>query len=303
MTVWHSHTGIVVEEMQKALPFWTNVLGFRLVRSVEVVPDPDRPTGGPLEGLHARVEWVRHGDFQIELIDWVNRKDTKVEMGPMDVHATHQGLYARDFMKHYDRIMAQGGWFLAAPDETASTLHGKDWDGNWVQLVRYSIADQIPRGQLRLDESGFGHAHSAVVVKDIQDAVSFYRDLLGMEEVKWQIMEPSDRFKGTRLEGVRLQEAWLRLGGFMIELIEYGNKQDVVLDMDVRDVHATHIAFFCDSVQEEHRRLEAEGIWFLDEPYDAQGNPRRWAYGKDPDGNWFELIGLPPDGRGSLPKP
>jgi len=132
--------------------------------------------------------------------------------------------------------------------------------------------------------------------------VPFYRDLMGMELEKWQVVEPS-RFAGTPLEGVRLQEVWLRTGNFMLELIEYGNRQDVKLDMDVMDVHATHIAFFCDDLQQEHARLKAAGIWFRDEPGGARGDPLRCAWGKDPDGNWFELTALPADGKGALPKP
>lgn len=304
MSVWHSHIGIVVEDLEKAFDFWTEVLNFIPVRFDQVTPESQTASACDLsEALRRRVHWLRHGNFQVKLIDYVNLKDPKVLMGPMDVHASHQGFYTDDFMKDYNRIKAGGARFLSEPDEAASTLHGQDWDGNWFQLIKTAATAEIPRGQLPLDGSGFGHAHSAIVVENIDNAISFYRDLLGMEEVKWHVMEPSPRFVGTRLEGVRLQEAWLRKGDFMIELIEYGNKQDVTLDMHVTDVHCTHVGFFCDNLEGEHARLTSAGVRFLGELRDAHGNTRDSIYAKDLDGNWFELINASDDGRGMFPKP
>ncbi len=304
MAVWPSHVGIVFEDLDKALPFYLDTLGFKVVREVEAIPSPDRPAAQKhLAGLHIRLKWIRLGDCQLEVIDYVNKKDRKVNMGAMDVNAAHVGFYTRDIQRHYDRIKAEGAWFRSPPifwGPQRATTYGKDPDGNWFQLI-IPPAD-IPKGNVPLNQDGWGFAHYGIVVNRMEDALPFYRDLMGMEVVKVQEKRPDAASKGTHLDGVSLTEIWVRKGNFIIELVDFHNKKDVRLDMRCTDVHSLHVAFFADNVQEEHKRLASHGVWFRDQPYDLQGNPARFMYGKDPDGNWFEII-APTGDAGDLPRP
>ena len=309
MAIWHSHAGMVVGDMDKALPFYCDIFGFERVRSIEVVPDPSWPPNGtPTNGEHMKVEWIRHGDFQIELIDYVNRKQRSIDMGAMDVNATHIGFFAPDIQRHYDRIKSADIWFRSPPifwSETSATTYGKDPDGNWFQLML--PVPNNPKAELPVDETGIGHSHAGIVVNRMEDALPFYRDLIGMEVVKVTERRPDlsdSRSSGTHLDGVSLTEIWVRKGNFIVELVDFHNKKDVRLDIaDATEVHSTHLGFFVDDLQTEYKRLQDAGIWFRDKPIDPQGNPVTWAYGKDPDGNWFELIEPSPDGSGDLPQP
>ena len=85
----------------------------------------------------------------------------------------------------------------------------------------------------------------------------------------------------------------LRLGAMHVELWEFEQPRGKPADprQPVNDPRINHICFEVADLQKEYQRLKAAGISFHYPPQDF-GGPKA-VYGRDPDGNVFELIELP----------
>ncbi|MCY1301767.1 lactoylglutathione lyase family protein [compost metagenome] len=136
--------------------------------------------------------------------------------------------------------------------------------------------------------------HVAISTPDLQRALRFYRDLLGLEvlnETSWprgtlqinQVLGLSDSAATTvMLQGRNL----------CIELFQFDEPAQPPRDVEQgeRPVHRHGITHFCIDVKDIHslyQRLLDAGTCFHAPPQDFGGV--RATYGRDPDGNVFEL--------------
>ena len=57
-----------------------------------------------------------------------------------------------------------------------------------------------------------------------------------------------------------------------------------------------HVCFTVDDIQSMYVRLKNDGVRFLTEPCFSELDGRRTGviYGRDPEGNWFELLEFSP---------
>lgn len=150
-----------------------------------------------------------------------------------------------------------------------------------------------------------GIHHTAIVTKDIERLLGFYRDLLGFEEVvryTWKKgATSSDRVVGLQDSEATL--VLLKANNSFIELFEYANPVGREADPTRRacDCGITHLCFDAVDVRAEYERLKAAGIEFNTEPVHV---PQiGWTtYGRDPDGNLFEIQEIEDaEGRFMLP--
>jgi methylmalonyl-CoA epimerase len=126
--------------------------------------------------------------------------------------------------------------------------------------------------------------HVAITVQDMDRAVAFYRDLLGLEVLGQLFLED-----GT------IKLVFLRSGGGCVELFEYRD-QDAATAVGVPDTVGgfKHLALQTDDVDGVAARLKAAGVAFTLEPLDAVGGVRLGFF-RDPDGNLLELVSATPD--------
>lgn len=132
--------------------------------------------------------------------------------------------------------------------------------------------------------------HVSLTVEDIERSVAFYRDILGMEVE----MEPRE-LRGpllariTGYPGAHLRVAFVRLGDFRIELIQYLYPLGKNYALGLNDIGSLHIAFSVDNVQEAYERLLRRGVRFKCLPGRSRedGPPLVFLY--DPDGYPLEL--------------
>lgn len=119
------------------------------------------------------------------------------------------------------------------------------------------------------------HAMTNLFTRDIDAALSFYRDQLGF----------SQRFQVPRTGPP--EHAVLELGDSRVAL---STAQAVSrVGLEPANGHAFELVVFCDDVDRETQRLRAGGAHVLREPYDHVAGHRR-AYVADPDGNWVALV-------------
>lgn len=138
-----------------------------------------------------------------------------------------------------------------------------------------------------------GVNHVGISVASLDRSIGFYRDLFGMEVVV------EDTFQGERYDailallGTAGRVALLRKGSLQLELFEF--KHPTPHHKDPRYPVSDHgISHFCIEVADLdgfYSKLSAAGVYFHCPPIDFKGIAKA-TYGRDPDGNVFELLEL-----------
>lgn len=144
--------------------------------------------------------------------------------------------------------------------------------------------------------------HVGISTSDLERSVAFYRDLLGCEVVSeqgWPVgSEVADSITG--LKGSSARYVMLKAGNSHIEIFQYDSPTPKPKDPDhgVNDHGYNHFGIMVDDIDAMYKRLLDAGTRFHSPPIELGGGIKV-TYGRDPDGNVFELMG--PAGR--LPAP
>ena len=138
--------------------------------------------------------------------------------------------------------------------------------------------------------------HLVVGVTDMDRALAFYRDVLGMEVVFETLIsgEPFD----AALHATRKQEGRVvggLLGGLMVELLSLGAKPaaEKPAHRGVTGIH--NVSLSVTDLDDAHRRITAAGYTPDQDPFEIGGV--RMFFVKDPDGTRVEFIELPNGAR------
>jgi glyoxylase I family protein len=135
-----------------------------------------------------------------------------------------------------------------------------------------------------------GIHHAAIAVPDLDEALAFYVDRLGLELTwrgDWSGSRTADA--AFALEGSTGKIAMLKSGGASLELFQFDAPAAPAQDPR-RPVNArgyTHIAFEVHDVDSAYEALSAAGVYFQSPVQRAGG--AKFVYGRDPFGNVFEL--------------
>jgi len=145
-----------------------------------------------------------------------------------------------------------------------------------------------------LDDVSF--CHLVVGVTDMDRALAFYRDVLGMEVVFESLIsgEPFDAV----LHATRKQEGRVvggLLGGLMVELLSLGANPPHrgPARRSITGIH--NFSLSVTDLEDTHRRITAAGYIPDQEPFEIGGV--RMFFVKDPDGTRVEFIELPNGAR------
>ena len=137
--------------------------------------------------------------------------------------------------------------------------------------------------------------HTGFVVRDIEQAVKFYSDVLGMRiagrtEREGVFVEQVLAFPGAHIKG-----GFVDMGeGHQLELIQYLSPASGENNLNRNDLGASHLAFFVDDLDKFYEDTSQKGIKYNNPPasmFDESGKlSRKAAYAQDPDGNWLEFV-------------
>lgn len=136
------HTGFVVQDLEKATQFYTEVVGLKLLNTRERTGAAiDQVVG--YEGAHLKAVDVSTGDgHMLELIEYVSpsagARGTKERAV---LGGTHLAFLVDDIDAVYSRISGNGGKALNPPAEISPgrrACYMQDPDGNWIEMIEIS---------------------------------------------------------------------------------------------------------------------------------------------------------------------
>lgn len=139
-----------------------------------------------------------------------------------------------------------------------------------------------------------GVHHVAMATTDLEAIQRFYCDVFGMSVVasgEWDDVPAYDEMVGLEQSSARF--ALLAGANVALELFQYFNPapEPAELDRPVNRPGITHLGFAVEDIDAEYDRLSRAGVRFHAPPTGSAGDPPiRAAYGRDPEGNVFELL-------------
>jgi catechol 2,3-dioxygenase-like lactoylglutathione lyase family enzyme len=134
--------------------------------------------------------------------------------------------------------------------------------------------------------------HTGIVVTDMERALGFYRDELGLSVRSDQLetgefVEAILAMPGTAVRTVKLAAPE---GPTLVELLEFRDGSPPETPGDLRRIGATHAALTVDGLEVLFERLRSRGIPFLSEPRVSADGRARVCFCTDPDGTPLELV-------------
>jgi len=133
--------------------------------------------------------------------------------------------------------------------------------------------------------------HTGLVVYDLEKAIHFYRDILGLK-VQRQMQEFGsfiDNLLG--IKGVRLKTVKMAAGdGGLLELLNFQSSPTAERQRRINQIGYSHIAFTVDDLEYEYQRLKKIGIKFDSAPQVSPDKLARVVFCRDPEGNHIELV-------------
>ena len=113
--------------------------------------------------------------------------------------------------------------------------------------------------------------HIAMSVKDMEKAIAFYRDVVGMEKVfDREFAEGIARLIGV--EGARVRVVHMKLNDSMLELFDYAYPpgREPRPDRRQSDFGLIHIGFIVEDFWGTYRHLVDHGVKFLADPVEIR---------------------------------
>lgn len=114
-----------------------------------------------------------------------------------------------------------------------------------------------------------GVAHTAICVPDLDAAVAWYTDVLGLAVLSPPVLMDGPEIRrdmGELVPDVALRAAILGVpdsGDRVLELIEYPRHPGAAVTRRLTDHGCSHVGLTCDDLAATRARLEAAGVEFL----------------------------------------
>ncbi|MBI2909209.1 MAG: VOC family protein [Chloroflexi bacterium] len=288
-----AYHGVTVSDLDRSVAFYRDLLHMKVERTYEAAGvEIEKATG--IAGARTKVVMLRYsddfGDHLLKLIQWLTPEGKKrFEARLCDVGASHTDICLDRVQRVYDELTHRGVRFISPPVRpfpkvTTAGPRGGEPGGN---MFTYMLD---PDGIVVELHRRMPHHHH--VISDLDRAVVFYRDILGMSVDCIVDISGPGIAEGTGLPGAHLRSAHMVLDTVeYVELHHYvrpeGKKRS---EMRLCDVGCSHVAFEVDDVQQSYQELKAKGVRFLSAPVKLKAEVRaEMVYMHDQDDYILEL--------------
>ena len=138
------HTGIVVEDLEKSLYFYRDLLGFKIVRQMDESGDFIDNILALRNVIVTTVKMAAPDGNLIELLYYKSHKPKPKRTKEIcEMGISHIALTVSNLDEEYNRLLKHGAIFNSppqnSPDGYAKVTFCKDPDGNLIELVQVLI--------------------------------------------------------------------------------------------------------------------------------------------------------------------
>ncbi|MDO8751217.1 MAG: VOC family protein [Dehalococcoidia bacterium] len=153
---WMNHTGFVVEDIERSLAFYRDLLGLQVERDGVMEGDFISNLTG-FADARLRIVYLGNGDgrHSVELIQYLNPVGARPQRpNRNDVGVTHLGIIVDDLESLHRSLSAKGVSFVSPPAYrsearypwAACAAYVRDPDGNYLEFIERAPA---PPGETR----------------------------------------------------------------------------------------------------------------------------------------------------------
>ncbi|MGH9313959.1 MAG: VOC family protein [Vicinamibacterales bacterium] len=296
--------GMVVEDMDRSVAFFTDVLSFEKVSDVEVTgSDYERLEG--VFGLRLRVVRMRLGEEFLDLMDFVAPEGRPVppDSRSNDRWFQHVAIIVSDMDRAYARLRERRVRHASTgpqrlPDWNTKAggieaFYFKDPDGHALEILAFPPDKGAPKWRKPTDRLFLGIDHTAIVVGDTEASLRFYRDGLGLTVAGESENYGIEQERLNNVFGARLRITGLRAAaGPGIEFLDYLAPRDgrpTPVDARPNDLIGWQTRLLTGRAEATTRRLLAGTFAFVSPGVialaDSRIGFRRGALLRDPDGH------------------
>jgi catechol 2,3-dioxygenase-like lactoylglutathione lyase family enzyme len=302
--------GLTVSDLDKSLAFYTGVLTFEKVRETQRSgPAFEKLVG--VSGARARVATLRLGDEYLELTQYLAPRG---RAAPADWHSNdrwfqHMAVIVSDM----DRAYAQLRQHDVKPASANGPQRLPDWNPNAGGIRAFYFRDPddhpleilwFPPGKGRAkwhqgsDQLFLGIDHTAIVVRDTDQSLKFYRDALGFEIAGASDNYGPEQENLNNVRGAHLRITALRAAdGPGIEFLQYlapTTGRPYPRDERANDLVHWQTRLLVPDAGLAASRLEAEGALFVSPGVvavaDTAAGESLGLVVRDPDGHVMHLF-------------
>ena len=225
--------GMTVRDMDRSLAFYASILSFEKVADTTVSGAAlERLTG--VAGAVARVARMRLGDEMIELTQFLvpGGRPVPEDSRSNDRWFQHVAIVVSDMDRAYRALRAAGVRHVSpAPQRLPawnpnaggiSAFYFNDPDGHVLEVIHFPAGKGLARWQRPGGRLFLGIDHTAIVVRDTDTSLEFYRDVLGMRVVGASENYGPEQERLNNVAGAHLRITALRaVEGPGVEFLEY----------------------------------------------------------------------------------
>jgi len=224
--------GIVVDDMDRSVDFYTHVLDFQKVSDNEVAGERYEQLNGVF-GLRCRIVGLTLGNESIELTEYLTPRGRLI---PRDSRSNdhwfqHIAIVTTDMDRAYTRLRENKVHFASTGPQTLPqwnkgaagirAFYFRDPDDHVLEVINFPSDKGDPKWQSTNDLFP-GIDHTAIVVENTEKSLAFYRDALG-----FRVAGGSENYGVEQEHLNNIQAAHLRIttmkspAGPGVEFLEY----------------------------------------------------------------------------------
>lgn len=300
--------GMTVSDLDRSVEFYSKILHFEKIAEHEAAGEAYEHLEGVF-GLRMRIARLRLGDESIELTEFLAPKGRPIpaDARSNDFSFQHLAIIVSDMDKAYawlrqNRVRHASPGPQRLPDSNPvaggiRAFYFRDPDGHFLEILEFPPGKGKAKWHKADGGLFLGIDHTAIVVKDTEVSLYFYRDMLRMKIVGESENYGEEQERLNNVFGARLRITSLgRDEGPGVEFLEYlspGGGRPYPRDEEANDLIHWQTRFSGIAIEEAAREFRQANVEFISSGITNVPNSemgfQRAVMVRDPDGHAVQL--------------